>query len=115
VDEKMADGKIVRVNGESFEKEVLHSELPVMADFYADWCGPCRMVAPIMEKLSKEYDGKVKFVKINTDENQELAMKYDIMSIPTLMVFKNGQIVQRFIGAAPEQYYRRLIEPVLRN
>jgi thioredoxin 1 len=111
----MEDGKVVHVNEKLFEEEVLRSELPVMVDFYADWCGPCRMVAPIMEKLAKEYAGKVKFVKINTDENQELAMRYDIMSIPTLMVFKNGQVIQRFVGAAPESYYRKLIEPVIRN
>jgi thioredoxin 1 len=90
-----------RLTSADFEKEILKAQTPAVVDFYADWCGPCRMVSPIIEQLSKEYEGKVKFAKLNTDENPEIAMKYGIMSIPTIMVFKNGQVASTVIGAGP--------------
>jgi len=111
----MADENIVYIKDGNFEKEVLQSDIPVLVDFYADWCAPCRMVEPIIKKLATEYKGKVKFVKLNTDENQDLAFQYNVMGIPTAIVFKNGQAVQRMVGAAPEAMYRRLIESVLKN
>ncbi len=107
-------GKVVQVNDGDFDSEVLKSSVPVLVDFYADWCGPCKMVAPTMDKLSREYAGKVKFVKINVDNNQELAMKYDIMSIPTAMLFKNGTVEDSVIGAYPEAAYRQRIDRALR-
>ena len=102
--------KIKQINETDFESEVLKSIVPVLVDFYADWCGPCKMVAPTMEKLSEEYDGKVKFVKINVDDNQELSSKYDIMSIPTAMLFKNGNVEDSIVGAYPAAAYRQRLE-----
>lgn len=88
----------IKLNSENFEKEVLNANIPVLVDFYADWCGPCRMMGPIVEELSKELEGKAKVGKINVDENQDLAMEYNIMTIPTIVIFKNGKEEKRFIG-----------------
>ncbi len=87
----------------TFESEVLNSAEPVLIDFWAPWCGPCRMVAPVVEEIAKEYDGKVKVMKLNTDENMDIAIKYNILSIPTLGFFKGGQMVERIIGAVPKK------------
>ena len=92
-----------------FEREVLKSEVPTVVDFYADWCGPCRMVSPIIESLSREYAGRVKFVKVDTDDNQALATRYQVMSIPTVMIFDSGRIVDTIVGAAPADVYRRKV------
>ncbi|MDG6929478.1 MAG: thioredoxin [Nitrososphaerota archaeon] len=108
------NGNIIHVSDSSFEKEVLRPGVPVVVDFYADWCGPCRMVAPTMERLSREYAGKAVFAKLNTDDNQSTAMKYDVMSIPTVMVFADGVVKQKMIGAAPESQYRNMIDSVLK-
>jgi thioredoxin 1 len=108
----MAD-RITDIEDGTFDNEVIKSELPVVADFYADWCGPCRVVEPIFERLAHEYGGRAKFVRINTDLNQELAVRYDVMSIPTLMVFRKGQVVSRMVGAARESDYRRLLDSVI--
>ena len=102
--------QVKQINEADFENEVLKSTVPVLVDFYADWCGPCKMVAPTMEKLSEQYVGKVKFVKINVDDNQGLSSKYDIMSIPTAMLFKNGSVEDSIIGAYPEESYRQRID-----
>ncbi len=88
----------LKLNSENFEKEVLNSDKPVLVDFYADWCGPCKMMAPIIEEIAEELQGKAKVGKINVDENQELAMKYEVMSIPTLIIYKNGKEAKRFVG-----------------
>lgn len=88
----------LNLNSENFEEEVLNSEQPVLVDFYADWCGPCKMMAPIIEELAVELKGKGKVGKINVDNSQDLAMKYGIMSIPTLIIFKNGKEFKRFVG-----------------
>jgi thioredoxin 1 len=103
------------LNSSEFEKEVLKSQVPTVVDFYADWCGPCRMVSPIIEALSSEYVGKVKFVKVNTDDNPDIAMKYGIMSIPTIIVFKNGQVASTIIGAGPASMYKQKIDTVLKT
>jgi thioredoxin 1 len=103
------------LSSSEFENEVLKSQLPTVVDFYADWCGPCRMVSPIIEALSSEYDGRVKFVKINTDDNPDIAMKYGIMSIPTIIVFKNGQVASTIIGAGPATMYKQKIDTVLKS
>lgn len=84
---------------ENFEAEVLNADIPVLVDFYADWCGPCKMMMPIVEKIAEEYSGKLKVGKCNTDENMPVAQKYRISSIPTFMIFKEGQPVQTFLGA----------------
>ena len=87
----------------NFEQEVLNSQLPVLVDFWAPWCGPCRMVAPVVEEIANEYKGKLKVVKINTDQNQAVALKYGIRSIPTISIFNGGKIVDGVIGAVPKQ------------
>jgi thioredoxin 1 len=96
----MAVGK---VSDATFESEVLKSTEPVVVDFWAEWCGPCRMIAPALEEISGSLGDKVKIVKLNVDENPETAAKYGIMSIPTLMMFKNGELASRQVGAAPKQ------------
>ncbi len=92
-----------KVSDANFEAEVLKSSEPVVVDFWAEWCGPCRMIAPALEEISGTLAGKVKIVKLNVDENPATASKYGIMSIPTLMLFKNGELASRQVGAAPKQ------------
>lgn len=93
----------LKLNSENFEKEVLNSEKPVLVDFYADWCGPCKMMGPIIEEIANELQGKAKVGKINVDENQDLAIQYEVMSIPTMVVFKNGKEAKRFVGVRDKE------------
>ena len=88
----------IKLGSENFEKEVLKSEKPVLVDFYADWCGPCNAMAPVIEELATELDGKAKVGKINVDENSDIAVEYNVMSIPTLIIFKNGKEEKRLVG-----------------
>ncbi len=97
----------------TWEIDVMNSQVPVFVDFWAEWCGPCRMVSPVVEELSNDYDGKVKFVKVNVDEANELASKYNIFSIPTLAIFKNGKLVNQQVGAASKDSYKNMIEKTL--
>jgi thioredoxin 1 len=101
------------VTDAEFDSEVLKNDLPVLVDFWAPWCGPCRMVSPIVEELADEYRGKVNFYKLNTDDNIDTASKYGIRSIPTLLVFKNGQIVDQLIGFRPKSDLKRSLEKAL--
>ncbi|MCS7192507.1 MAG: thioredoxin [Armatimonadetes bacterium] len=103
------------VNKTNFEKEVLQSDIPVLVDFWAVWCVPCRMIAPIVERLAEKYAGKLKVAKLDVDENQEIAIRYQVMSIPTLLFFKNGQVVDRVIGAVGEPVITQKIEALLRQ
>lgn len=98
------------LNEASFQSEVLDSDMPVLVDFWAVWCGPCRMLTPTIESLASEYTGKVKVAKVNVDENQQLAARYGIMSIPTVMVFKGGKVVEQFIGVQPKGVYEDAIK-----
>ena len=95
---------------ENFEAEVLNSSIPVFVDFYADWCGPCKMMSPVIDKLADEYEGKIKVGKINVDENSELAMKYGVMSIPNMKFFKGGQVVDEVIGSVPKPAMKQKFE-----
>ena len=90
-------------NLENFKKDVLDSEKPVLVDFYADWCGPCNMMAPIIEELASDLQGKARVGKINVDENQDIAMEYNVMSIPTLIIFKEGKEVKRIVGVRSKE------------
>lgn len=93
---------VVKVTYDTFEQEVLQSSLPVLLDCYADWCGPCKMMSPVIDKLAEEYEGRIKVGKVNVDECGDLAQKYGIMSIPNMIFFKNGQPVDRVVGAIPK-------------
>jgi thioredoxin 1 len=95
--------KPVELKVETFDQEVLKSTLPVLVDFWAVWCGPCKMIAPIVEELATEYDGKLKVGKLDVDNNQQIAMQYGIRSIPTLLVFKAGKVVEQIVGAIPKK------------
>ncbi|WP_295363434.1 thioredoxin [uncultured Pseudoramibacter sp.] len=94
----------------NFEQEVLQSDVPVVVDFYADWCGPCKMMSPVVEKLADTYADKVKIGKLNTDEAQSLAAKYGVMSIPNIVFFKNGEVVDRQVGAVPQSVLEEKIK-----
>ncbi|MBM2825009.1 MAG: thioredoxin [Dehalococcoidales bacterium] len=105
--------KPVTVNDTDFEPVVLKSKQPVLVDFWATWCKPCLMVAPIVEELATEYSGKVSFVKVDVDQNPKTAAKYNVMSIPTLLVFKNGQPVSHIVGFRPKAELKRTLEAAL--
>ena len=99
----MASKLLVEVTDDNFESEVLQSDVPVLVDFWAEWCAPCRMLAPIIDQLAQEYQGKVKVAKMDTDANQQTPAKYQIRAIPTVMLFKDGEKVQQFVGVKSKQ------------
>ncbi|HVW66919.1 MAG TPA: thioredoxin [Candidatus Peribacteraceae bacterium] len=100
------------VTDADFDKEVLQSNLPVLVDFWAPWCGPCKAMLPVMEELEKTYDGKVKLVKINVDENTDVPGKYNVMSIPTFIIFKDGKIASQFVGARSKADMQKELDAV---
>ncbi len=109
----MASDHIIPANDLNFETEVLQSDLPVLVDFMATWCGPCRTIAPFIEQLATEYQGRAKFAKVDIDESPGVAQRYGIRGVPTLYVFKGGEIAAQLVGAAPKQSIASLIERAL--
>ncbi|MGF1633934.1 MAG: thioredoxin [Phycisphaerae bacterium] len=106
----MASDNLKEFTDDNFESEVLQADTPVLVDFWADWCMPCRMLAPTIEKLAGEYDGKVKVGKLDTDANRETSMKFGISAIPTVILFKNGEIAQRFVGMRQEKEFKEALD-----
>jgi thioredoxin 1 len=103
-------GAEVTVTSNNFKAEVLDSTIPVLADFWAEWCVPCKMVGPILEQMAEEYEGKLKIVKVNVDEEGELASNYNIVSIPTILLFQNGEVAKQQIGAVPKKVLEDLVK-----
>ncbi len=100
---------LTEVTDQNFDSEVLKSDLPVLVDFWAPWCGPCRLISPIVEELSKEYEGKLKVVKVNTDDNPDTATNYHISGIPSLLLFKDGQVADQKVGAVPKAMLQDMV------
>lgn len=109
----MSNEYVILLNGENFEAEVFNSQIPVVVDFYADWCGPCQTVGPIMDELASELHGKVKICKVNVDGQRDLARKFKVMSIPTILFYKNGEQLNRVTGAYSKEEFRRMIDEML--
>lgn len=106
----MASEKITVLNKNNFDSEVASGDMPVLVDFWAPWCGPCRAVGPIMDELAEVYEGKVKVCKVNVDDEGELAQKFRVMSIPTIILFKNGQVSEKIIGARSKDEFAQLLD-----
>ncbi len=106
----MASDKVLTVSSESFENDVLKSDVPVLVDFWAEWCGPCKMVAPVLDEIADEMEGQVKIAKLNVDENQDIAVQFQVSSIPTFILFRNGEAADRMLGAMPKTAFEQFIE-----
>lgn len=113
ISEEMKMGQPVTVTDDSFEAEVLQSDVPVVVDFWATWCGPCKMIAPILDEVASEYGEKAKIVKLDVDNNQQTAAKYNIMSIPSLLFFKNGEIVDQVVGALTKAQLAQRLDKII--
>jgi thioredoxin 1 len=109
----MASDNIANVTDASFENDVLKSKEPVLIDFWAPWCGPCRAIGPVVEQLAKEYEGKVRMVKVNIDDNPRVPTQYDVRSIPTLLLFKDGKVLGQIVGAVPKPKIEELVKKAL--
>ncbi len=109
----MASDKVVAFTDENFENEVLESPLPVLVDFWAEWCMPCKMIAPVIDELADEYDGRVKVGKVDTDNNRNISLQFGISAIPTVMVFKGGELVKRFVGMQQKRDFKATLDEAL--
>lgn len=109
----MASDKVLHLKADNFDAEVLKAEQPVLVDFWATWCGPCKMLSPVIDQLADEYDGKAKICKVDVDEAQELAIRYDVMSVPTIILFHNGEIADKLVGARPKQAFADELDKLL--
>lgn len=109
----MASGNINEFSDDNFDSEVIGSDIPVLVDFWAPWCGPCRIIAPVVEEISDSYEGKLKVGKLNVDDNPQTSMKFGIRSIPTLLVFKGGSVAEQIIGAVPKTEIERVVTKVM--
>jgi thioredoxin 1 len=105
----MANQKILQLSEDSFDADVTRSDLPVLVDFWAEWCGPCKMIAPLLDELADEFDGKLKIGKVNVDDNQSLAGKFGIRAIPTLLIFKGGQVKEQIVGLSSKKELQKKI------
>lgn len=105
--------EVMHINNENFDAEVLESDLPVIVDFWAPWCNPCKALAPILDKVAREYGGKVKVAKVNTDEQPQLAERYSILNIPSLKIFHRGELVDEFTGLTTRQNIEKMIDPLI--
>jgi thioredoxin 1 len=109
----MSGESVIHVNEGTFDTEVLHSDKPALVDFWAPWCGPCRAIAPVLDELASEYKGKVIVAKVNVDENRKLAGNHGVMSIPTMILFKNGKVMDKLIGLVPKERLKELMDKAL--
>lgn len=103
-------GNYITLTDDTFDQEVLKSDKPVLVDFWAEWCMPCKMIAPIMEELAKDYDGQVKIAKLDIDENSQTASQYQVMSIPSLLLYKDGEVIERIVGVVPKEQIEGLLD-----
>lgn len=108
-------GKALTFTDDSFEDDVLKSDKPVLVDFWAEWCGPCRMVGPVVDELAEEFEGKARIGKVDVDNNPEISTKYGIRSIPSLLIFKNGEVVDQIVGAVPKAQLKKQLEAQMSN
>ncbi|WHH60728.1 thioredoxin [Petroclostridium sp. X23] len=106
----MASEKVLTITNDNFQQEVKDSSAPVLVDFWASWCGPCRMVAPVIDELANDFEGKAKIGKVNVDEQRDIASQYRVMSIPTIMLFKNGEVVDKVVGVRSKEDFAAMIE-----
>lgn len=108
-------GKALTFTDDSFEDDVLNSDKPVLVDFWAEWCGPCRMVGPVVDELAEEFEGKARIGKVDVDNNPQISTKYGIRSIPSLLIFKNGEVVDQIVGAVPKAQLKKQLEAQMSN
>ncbi len=106
------NAKYITLDDSNFEEEVINSDVPVLVDFWAAWCGPCRVIAPVIEELAEEFEGRIKIGKLDVDFNPQTAMRFNVRSIPTLLIFKDGQVADQLVGAAPKHQLTRRLEAV---
>jgi thioredoxin 1 len=109
----VASDKIITLNDKNFQDEIKETQVPILVDFWAEWCAPCRMIAPMLDEIADEYEGKIKIGKLNVDQNRSIAAQFGVMSIPTLIVFKGGEMVEQMIGAQPKENLLKVLQSVI--